>query len=451
MMLSAAPGGGGGGSGSNKALAEEARLFYFPRSVINNSNVMVDLSEPNSMNASDFTETFSNYSDDNLALFRIRETLSSNPGATNQTSDSGTIAITIESTDGWTFVNENNYTRTSPFTLDVFCVEESLNYLNTSSDYGYTTNTVQLGTSTTLPSSRSSASLTYSGGYYTLVLPYTFFSKGVQRYYPAYIRSADICLNIPTFDSNLEAGYYSTNLVVRIPAHTEYDANKSSSLVGEQVINIAVRGYLGVDASSNGSSSFVVLSSADTYTMDLGISANPTNGYSVAQAKFVYNNVVESLPNNADTKYTVYVSPTANYTDTTSEFRFIKIGSESQARSDINTIYYTLEWTGKNSTPPILHEAHLHQHPDIKCQHRRNRKEFVPHLMGHGHHGHPQAYERFSGDKSNPSGGYVLLIHILHLGDERLAYSLVNLFSKITYFTLFRPLLLINGKTTTTL
>lgn len=352
MIFSASPGNGGSSGGSNKALAEEARLFYFPRSVINNSNVMVDLSEPNSMNASDFTETFANYSDDNLALFRIRETLSSNPGASGQTSDSGTIAITIESTDGWTFVNENNYTRTSPFTLDVFCVEESWNYNGSGRDYSYTTKSMQLGSSTTLTDSRQSATITYANGYYTLTLPYTYYSKGQQRYYPEFIRSADICLNIPTFDSNLESGYYSTNLVVRIPSHTEYDANKSSSLVGEQVINIAVRGYLGVDASSNGSSSFVVLSSADTYTMDLGISANPTNGYSVAQAKFVYNNVVESLPNNADTKYTVYVSPTANYTDTTSDFRFIKIGSESQARSDINTIYYTLEWTGKNSTPP---------------------------------------------------------------------------------------------------
>lgn len=219
-------------------------------------------------------------------------------------------------------------------------------------NYSYTTYTSQLGSSTTLPASNVSATLTYSGGSYTLVLPYTSYSQGVRRYYPAYIRSADICLNIPTFNPDLESGYYSTNLVVTIPAHTEYDASGTSSTVGAQVINITVRGYLGVDASSSGSSSFVVLSSTDTYTMDLGISANPTNGYSVAQAKFVYNNVVESLPSNPESKYTVYVSPTVDYPDTTSEFRFIKIGSESQARSDINTIYYTLDWTDKNSTAP---------------------------------------------------------------------------------------------------
>ena len=335
-------------------LAEESLLLYFPTTVVDNANVLVNLGTPGSLSAGDFQATFTNTSDGNLALFRIRETLCSNPGTTTVSTENGTIAITIESLDNWTFVNENNPTQTCPFTLDAFYVEERWKGKGSSGSSTFDATTGQIGTSTALTYSGKTASFVISNGVYTLTLPYTYYSKGQQRYYPYYPRTSDICLNIPALDSAPEPGYYSTRLVITIPAYTKYDENKTSSLVGEQTITITVRGYLGIDAADlAASSSFAVLSSSDTYSMNLGISANPGGGYSVARTTFNYSNVIyDTQPSGANqttAKYTIYVSPTRDYSDTSSAYRFIKIGSENQARTDENTIYYELTWDGKTS------------------------------------------------------------------------------------------------------
>ena len=60
-------------------MGEDAVLLYFPTTVVNNSNVLVNLGNPGSMDADDFQATFINISSGNLALFRIRETLTTNP------------------------------------------------------------------------------------------------------------------------------------------------------------------------------------------------------------------------------------------------------------------------------------------------------------------------------------------------------------------------------------
>ena len=217
--------------------SEEARLFYFPRSVVDNSNVLVDLASSHSMNASDFTEIFVNHTDSNLALFRIRETLITEAVGTHQSSNlSDSITIIIESLDDWKFVNEYNSTRTSNFTLDAFCVEEWLYYtfdgdINNPNGWRnkkttvYTEPTIQLGATTTLSKSEDSATFKKVGILYELELPYTYFHKGAGRYYPRYYRNADICLNIPEFGSGLEPGYYTTRLRVTIPDHYEADIN----------------------------------------------------------------------------------------------------------------------------------------------------------------------------------------------------------------------------------
>lgn len=367
-------------------LAEDARLFYFPRNVVDNSNVMVNLTASKSISATEaqtlFTREFVNYTESNLALFRIREDLlAAKVESTSESSNiSKSITIRIESLDGWTFVNEYNSTRTTTFSLDAFCLEEVFTYIFHSSNNKETKydpvpgGSMALGASTRLEGSDQEATFEKIGDlYYELKLPYTDFAKGYRRYYPKYIRNADICLNIPEFGSGLEPGYYTTRLLVTIPEHDEVSADEiTTNGFGDSFI-ITIRGYLGIDAgSTSGSSSFFVLSSTSTYSMDLGISSNPAEGYSIARAQFTYFDVVSGAegdqnddprPDNPETKYTIYISSTSDYTDGTTPFRFIKIGSERQARTDDNTIYYTLSWESNNSALDNQTTAPLYMRP----------------------------------------------------------------------------------------
>ena len=342
-------------------LAEEARLYYFPRSVVDNSNVMVNLNNAKSMTTVDFNESFVNYSDENLAVFRIREDLMSETVGTGQVgTEDESITITIESLDGWTFVNEYNSTRTTSFTLDAFCLEQELTYISNPKQTYYTTYATQkLGSSTVMSRSGDSATFEKVGDHYELVLPYTYFQKGSGRYYPRYIRDSDICLNIPEFGTGMEPGYYTTRLRVTIPDHYEAEVNERETYGFGSSFVITIRGYLGIDADSSGSSSFFVLSTDQTYSMDLGISTNPQGGYAIAEAKFRFINVVsgrdgqsgdDPRPRNPETKYTIYISSTSDYTDTTTPFKFVKIGSEHQARTDDNTIYFRLGWDSTNAS-----------------------------------------------------------------------------------------------------
>lgn len=370
LILAAAFAAPGGGGGSSEDLAEEARLYYFPRNGVNNSSVLVDLTEAQSMAgtaASQFTEDFSAYNaslePQNLAIFRIRETLTTTAAVldnknvlstANDPTNNYSIQIKIESESDWTFINEYNSTRTTRFELEAFCVEEKWRRTSSSSDYNYDSHTaVQLSAATILENSGRSATFSSTGSYYVLELPYTYYSQAQQRHYPRYIRDADICLKIPgDIGAGLEPGYYYTKLIVTIPAHTEVNASKGTESIGEKEYHITLRGYLGIDESSSGSSSFSVISASDSYSMDLGIESNPTGGYSVAEAKFVFTDVAtgavgkasDPRPANAETKYTIYVSPTSNYRDTTSVFKFIKMGSENQSRTHENTIYYSISW-----------------------------------------------------------------------------------------------------------
>lgn len=358
-------------------LGEDARLYFFPRNVVNNSSVLVNLSTPKSKLSAGivFTPNFINNSNENLALFRIRENLMSEAVENGQSSNrTDSITITIESDSDWTFVSEYNSTRTTEFFLDAFCSEAEYKYdkrtKKTSYEYA---NDAQLSGNSTLGRSRASATINKVGNVYELQLPYTYFEKGTNRYYPKFTRDVDICLRIPEFGTGLEPGYYSTTFRVIIPAHDEIRDNQVRINVPQEIYVVTIRGYLGIDAqSATGASSFYVLSTENTYSMDLGISDESENGYEVAEAFFSYFNVVEGaegvqnaniLPTNPDEKFTIYVSPTRDYHNTSAQFMFIKIGSEHQARTNANTIYYRLDWNSENPSNDNKTNAPLYMRP----------------------------------------------------------------------------------------
>ena len=101
--------------------ANEGNLYYFPRSVVDNRNLMIELAEEYALTTSDIKADFENTSTNQLAFFRIRDSLKT--GATSGNYNNNSVTMTITSLDNWEFVHETNTTSTRPFTLSAFCVE----------------------------------------------------------------------------------------------------------------------------------------------------------------------------------------------------------------------------------------------------------------------------------------------------------------------------------------
>lgn len=314
--------------------ANEGRVYYFPRNVVNNQSVMIELTQAKSLSTTTLAADYVNNSTDNLAIFRLRDSLNS-----SYNSGSGVI-VTISSESDWYFVHENNPTSKRSFQLQAFCVDRA------STDYS-ADSFQALSSSTTLGESGASTYFKYENGVYTMLLPYTSFSwkfnlKVGLAYLAAYIREFDVCVVIPDDNTNLESGYYTTTLTISSTTYQETNSNGNADGNAKTMTEtITLRGYVGVDpGESGGVYSFSIGSLADTYSMDLGITTQSTP-YAVASASFLYNELVTSITSNAASRFTIYISPTNKYSDA-GTYKFIKIGSENQARTDANTIYYDL-------------------------------------------------------------------------------------------------------------
>ena len=440
--------------------ASDARLLFFPRSVVNNGGVMIELSQQKELTKDDFNASFSAISDDNLSLFRLRDNLFTgqlelytdntyenhgtwrNPDYytfynqrngvkygqewsknledyIHSTSDGhytfydgnfSTNSTVVKITTTGIFANEYNPTETREFTLQCFCVEQSL--VGSSYNEG-TRYEIALGTSssdvTTFNGTNGSNATSYfyqSGNDYYLFIPsspyYVIDRNSPAVYYPKYIRHFDICIKLADDNAGLEPGYYSTSFSVTSNTYKEYEVivggkislyPDSESSISE---SFTVRGYVGYEPSiSSEETSFSILSSSDSYTMNL---KNTTSYYDVAILNFYSINllprrIVESAPGNrpsepkkvqswsgtrwsyngrnyssqeaayeayyADlatwesnnsayqndqgkaSKYTIYISPTNDYTQS-GTYKFIKANTEGQTRTNTNTINYDL-------------------------------------------------------------------------------------------------------------
>lgn len=332
--------------------ANEARLFYFPRNVVNNQNVSIELTQQKALTASGIKFDFENNSTDDLALFRISDSLYNSSDQPN----AGGLTITISSDDNWEFVNENNPTSRRPFELKAYCIEKKRNYKSYPES---NSSKVEIGASTTLPRSNATASFKKVGDVYELFIPYTSFSDVLGGKYAEYIREFDICIVIPNDDDSLESGYYQTSLSVVSGQYQEHSvSNRNLGKDGglkriEQTLSI--RGRVGLEqaTSSTNSYSFSVLSKKDTYSMDLGITSQSTP-YQVANISFFYSDTTKNNPESSSNNTTfknqfkLYLSPTRDY-KVAGTYQFIKLNSENQARTDENTVYYDL-YLEKNST-----------------------------------------------------------------------------------------------------
>lgn len=320
--------------------ANESRLFYLPRNVANNNNVMIELTEAKSLSTID--AGYSNTSTNNLSIFRLRDSL------LNRDQPSNSVTVTISSNNGWYFVNENNPTSRVGFEMNCILTERK------NVNRGYDTNVSQqlLSGNTTLTQSGAVSSWTKVGDSYTLTLPMTSFNSDAASYYADYIREADINVVIPEDTSGLESGYYTTTIYITTTEYQEHKEKRSlwgiaASLEKDGGVKtftetITLRGYVGIDPGEEGIYSFTVSSAADSYSMDLGITTQSTP-YDVARISFTYTDMVDTQPNENTqaNKFAIYISPTSIYSST-GIYRFIKMGSEYQARTSNNTIDYDL-------------------------------------------------------------------------------------------------------------
>ncbi len=356
----------------------ESRLYYYPKSIVDNKSQAIDLSSDTKYLT---TASYNNdgitllTSPNNLAIFRISENLMPHKSVYQSVSDKVTtgVDLVVTSQTNWEFVKEDNPTQRVSFSLDAFCTQ----YIWNSNQNKYVAdNPVAIphtfennsegsnnswggwgNSNTTITSTKST-----SGNVCTILMPYTPVATSVSTHgnvtmyarIPKYKRDFDICVHITGDTSNLPQGYYYTTLSYSVSGYYESPVvfkdgnqvslpgnNDPSSVEG----TITIWAYIGDVLNGFNDYSFSVSPAADTYSMVLGkTDAQPTApSYDVASVHFYYLNQVNTAPNQSvqAQKFKIYISPTADYT-ATGHYRFIKMNTEGQTRNDKNTIYYDL-------------------------------------------------------------------------------------------------------------
>lgn len=338
--------------------ANEGNLYYFPRSVVDNRNLMIELAGEYALTTSDIKADFENTSTNQLAFFRIRDSLRSD-ASINGGINNNNVTMTITSLDNWEFVHETNTTSTRPFTLSAFCVELVENNRNYTSKNPVA---LTLNTNVSLPGSSTSVKFEKNGSSYSLKFPTTGFNRELFSLYAQYIRDFDFCIVLPAVpaETYLEAGYYTTRLHVSFSPFVQslsdgsWYQNHNNSQGTLVDIDITIRGYVGITPEMSEDPFFIVTSTDYTYTMDLAPEGtNPR--YHVANLSFTNSKLSTTDPKNASDnekggKYKIYLSPTRDYT-AAGKYYFIKAGTENEARTTDKTIYYDLytSASGNNS------------------------------------------------------------------------------------------------------
>ena len=342
--------------------ANEGNLYYFPRSIVDNRNLMIELAGQYELTANDINADFENTSPNQLAFFRLRDSLKSNVSVGNVNNTN--VKMTITSLDNWEFVHETNTTSTRHFTLSAFCTElvEDNRIYSTRP-----TAALPINTPVRLNGSNETVTFSKAGDQYSIVFPTTAFRRDWLSLYASFIRDFDFCVVLPAVapEIYLESGYYTTRLVVSFSSFVKSEAVSSwgymshENSVGNMTdITITLRGYVGITPEMSEEPFFIVTSTTNTYTMDLApeLAQNQSAPrYHIANLSFTNSKLSNTNPTNAsDTekggKYKIYVSPTRDY-QAAGKYYFIKVGTENEARTTDKTIYYDLytSASGNNS------------------------------------------------------------------------------------------------------
>lgn len=334
--------------------ATEARMYYLPMNVVNNNSVAIELSTQKSIDTNSLSSTFSSsYPPTNLVVCRFMDALN----RSFQTTQNRNTVFTISSLSNWEFVHENNSTYRVPFEIEVYCTEMKKNSDSSYTSEDHPKGNLAIAANQTLTYSRETATLTKPDSSYILTAPTSTFTDTATSGWetndrsPDYIRNYDICVKIPESNESLLPGYYEATITIKTNEYYEGGITKHSFIVTWYTLDkeattkkidetIRIRGYVGDSGQIESMDySFVVNPSTDTYSMDLGITTS--KDYSVANLSFSLLQIVQNTTSNAANKFTIYISPTRDYTNAGQDYyRFILNGSEQKARSLSNTIYY---------------------------------------------------------------------------------------------------------------
>jgi len=378
IPLSSVYAGGGGESAGKSGYS----LYYFPSNVANNQNVLVELTQAKSVNASSLGSSYGDaisrsYDNDNLVFCCLMDTLKK-----SIQTDSSNVTLTITSPDasGFYFVKDGNETVKVPFEIEVclslFYKGNDTNYANRliqekltegePRDYSYT---FSRWTGYYIPFigivNRREVKINISGStgltkdsinqYSLKIAPSDFTNtentdtrdtvNSTNDQYPDVIAFYYLCLKILP-NQNLEEGQYTASFTLNSTFNSQdiSGTTKNNDSINE---TITIKGYVGEEPETSGSEySFFLSPSVNTYFMDLAVEKDgdePT--YDVARVQFSNTQVVTNPNNPASTNqrraYTVYISPTNLYTDS-DDYEFIRTGTERQERVFANTVEFDL-------------------------------------------------------------------------------------------------------------
>ena len=343
--------------------SNQSRLVFYPCSVVNNSNVLINLAEDNTKiieNTYDSYGVTFNYSETkHLSLFRIEENLTNYKNDNPNASSTGilvTIHCDYSDENGWYFVNENNLTSKRHFYINVSKITRN----SSGGGWGSSPTYDNMAEGSPEPISNTNEG---SDGDFTFRLSFTGYSQpsSIVGYsvFADHLYDYDISIGLPPTDEYLQPGHYKTKMTVTIETYKTHSASASFTLFGLGPINInvddtiqsqtkdlVIRGYVGDDSLTiTEQTSFIVSPGTDTYSMQLSLDGRKETPYDIAKVSFFHSESNNPKTTNASTKYSILISPTSNYLASyaTDEkpYYFMKSGTEYN-RTPENTVYYYL-------------------------------------------------------------------------------------------------------------
>lgn len=359
-------------------------IYYIPSNVANSQNVLVELTEAKSVNASSVGKSFSeatqySYGSDNLVICCLMDTLKDSVQSSNVN-----LTITSEDATGFFFKKDGNETVKVPFEIEVCCV--AFYKGNNKTDYSSTALRKKMSAPSASDASQETISYDTTRQYYEwiVIIPTTrteshhydeqtgFSWNGAGQYtlsvsptslsntmntnslstlnetneeYPNLIKYYYVCLKIAN-NPNLEEGLYTASITLNANfTKQELNAEASSGTISE-IINI--KGYVGEkpEGSSDLTYSFFVSPGANTYYMNLEtVKGETIPVYDIARLQFNLTTMTKTSTDPASTtsrqKYKIYISPAPSiYTN--KEYEFRRNGTEAQEASFGNTVEYDL-------------------------------------------------------------------------------------------------------------
>ena len=324
-------------------------LLCQPTNVINNQNVMVEMSQAKSI---DFSTAFgsvtysapykSSYTDQgDIVLFALIDTLDS-----SKNSSPITFSIESDNATGFVFVKDGNDTNTVSYELETCFLEfekkVNIGFLSVSVDYPKTGAGKKLVLNTAASCGENkSTQFSYNGSdSYTLTIPTTSYSSilgwGWLGAYPQHIRFYYVCIKI-LGGQNLEEGTYTTSFHISCPGLVESEKYTIKGYVGEKPITDSTDFSFFIDPGDDSYFTNLVVTKGDT---------SPAKDIAALQFYYTRRKTYNSNPNsgNLKKKFTIYISPTNNYSDDV-RYVFKKTGTENQSDSFANRIYYEIDTT----------------------------------------------------------------------------------------------------------